>query len=277
MIISSIALCVLLPLVAAADNEPKSCFLLGGAVSEQPFPSLSQCYKHNGPDGACCVSAQDSAIGGDYGGLFSESCSREYPMLANYYCLGCDPLADTYIRWYNANKSKYMGPNTVSTTKATDAEGRATRSSPYDKTEGKFGDIRICTSFAYQLMFASGSASPRTAPLDKYDKCGIQLESEGGSDLLSSEYFVDPVPIPFEADALCTDSPRTTCVNDVPRTKEFKFFNELRPTSYGTADFDIRWMEGASPLTQDCFGAAPASGVAGVVAVLVALVAAHLA
>lgn len=288
--VAALLLCA--SLAAAEDDVSKEeCFLLGGALSAQPFPSLSQCYKHNGPEGACCVSAHDSAIAGSYGGLFSDSCAREYPLLAQFYCLGCDPLNDKYIVWYSDNRTEagaretYKGDSVADAGLATGATGR---SSPNSKSKDKYGRIRLCTSFANKLMYASGEQG---SLIDKYDKCGLAVEYEtqrGEGDMyLSSEFFVGDLDDDGNLISECSDDPEDCAsppcgpsdVGDtcVVRDKEWHFFDTLRPTFYESDNFDIIWKDGDTPLTTDCFGAAPATQLATVAIALVAFVAQQLA
>merc|ERR1711907_481088 len=76
--------------VAFASN----CKLLGSSNSK-PFPSLTQCYKYN--QGACCVSAHDDFIKGEFEKLLSETCRREYPSLEYWYCLACNPDQPSFV------------------------------------------------------------------------------------------------------------------------------------------------------------------------------------
>lgn len=292
--------CALLAVPASAQvDSPQACFLLGGQLSEQPFPSLSQCYKHNGPEGACCVSAHDSVIGDTYSGLFSESCAREFPLLAQYYCLGCDALADSYIDWYNTNKTVWEGSSEL----AADSMmhdggadiGAATRSSHFKKQKGKYGDVRLCTSFAKKLMYANGESGDR---VDKYDKCGLNYEYEAGQSSpagLSSMYFDslvedsrdgdgdfgrdDIAPGPAGNAYLDSDgSAYTGGGKGVPKSKESYFFEMMRPPFYGYDDgFNIVWANGKEAISTDCFGAAPTTQVAALALAVVALVAQQLA
>lgn len=66
-----------------------SCTLLEGEPSSKAKPSLTKCYRYN--KDSCCVSAHDSQISSDYESMFSAQCQREYDLLENYFCYGCNP------------------------------------------------------------------------------------------------------------------------------------------------------------------------------------------
>jgi len=283
----SFAAATLLAVATATDMpDSDSCFLLGSATKQpaKPFPSLSQCYKQN--SNACCVSAQDSTIGDAYGGLFSGTCVREYAALAQFYCYGCDPQSDLYINWYNANKTRYMGVDQVGSNANVDLKGAATATTQNEKSHNKFGMLRICTAFALDLMYEDPL---QTSKVNRYDKCGLMLTDSrdasvnvGGDDnnlddsgnpaafvgVLSSDYYTDSLDA---AGAIVS-------LNGVPQSKEFKFFQSMRPPYYSDSNFDMMWKNpGGEPLTTECFGAASSAQVASAALALVAVVAHMLA
>ena len=63
--------------------------------SQDPFPSLSKCYKYNNE--ACCLSVHDDYISSHVDSILSPSCVRKYPEFENLMCFGCHPLESNYI------------------------------------------------------------------------------------------------------------------------------------------------------------------------------------
>lgn len=168
----------------AATSSENQCFLLNGANSEKPFPSLTQCYKNN--QDACCVSAHDATIEGSYSGLLSSTCLREYQDLEHYFCLGCNPEMAKYIQWYetpvagqpyqkfNATAHNSTDCDSLSGAEKTNCQARL------NHKHGKYGMIKICKAFKDKLMYSDGSAK---TSIDKYDNCGLNLDVELGSGL----------------------------------------------------------------------------------------------
>lgn len=66
-----------------------ACTLLDGQDPNNPKPSLTKCYRYN--TSACCVSAHDSSIQSVYESFLSSQCQREYDILEDYFCYGCNP------------------------------------------------------------------------------------------------------------------------------------------------------------------------------------------
>mmetsp|Transcript_22102 Transcript_22102/g.70600 ORF Transcript_22102/g.70600 Transcript_22102/m.70600 type:complete len:216 (-) Transcript_22102:79-726(-) len=83
---------------SAEAQDAESICKLTQKVPMKPEPSLTQCYRFNSL--ACCVSGHDSVIKEAYEETFSRNCLREYPLLENWFCLGCNP--DEY-RFVNAD------------------------------------------------------------------------------------------------------------------------------------------------------------------------------
>ena len=84
-------------------NEPKAknsekCTLTRRG-SEDPYPSLSKCYKYNNE--ACCMSVHDDYINDYINKILSPSCVRKYPNFENLMCFGCHPLENKYIDYEN--------------------------------------------------------------------------------------------------------------------------------------------------------------------------------
>jgi len=183
----------------AEDNEDKDvCYLLDGKDSDKPFPSLTQCYKNN--QEACCVSAHDATIEGQYAGLLSTTCLREYQELEHYFCLGCNPNMFNYIHWYDAT-AKCYGDSTatepcefkpfVCTTDLCGPVG----SHGWKKHE-MLGMIKVCTSFLEQLLYTDSTCSIASddCKIDKYDNCGLNLDvagEDGEVGWYPSAHFVD--------------------------------------------------------------------------------------
>jgi len=193
--------------VAAATDGDKSCFLLGGDKADKPFPSLTQCYKQN--QQACCVSAHDATIADTYSGILSGTCIREYSDLEQWYCFGCSPDSDSYITYYNETTTPatlgkgtykkyiaYDGPiatqncdNILSAPSNVLHCGDETKVTNMLKkgVPGKYGEIRICESFAKKLMYnEADTASLGNGVIDAYDGCGLTV---GGDGDLSRTYF----------------------------------------------------------------------------------------
>jgi len=171
-------------------------------AASQPFPSLTQCYKQN--QQACCVSAHDSTISGEYEGLLSGTCIREYPDLETYYCLGCAPDSDEYIDYYHNASTKpadlsrekrvyhrYNGVEELHDQnfllpKGTGSVGKV--STPKKKVKGKYGEIKLCKKFAERLLHGQDSSS--SGVVDAYDGCGMMDPFvEDGMGRLSSTLF----------------------------------------------------------------------------------------
>lgn len=129
----------------------------------KPFPSLTQCYKHN--QHSCCVSAHDAYIESEYANLLSSTCLRQFSYLEQYYCLGCNPDQG---KWVVGNDYTYV----------TDGSGNAVLDSA-GELQWDF-DMRICTSFMEFLYDPNDEDA-------NYDKCG--LLSNGIGYLPTSRYF----------------------------------------------------------------------------------------
>lgn len=194
----------------AADNT-NLCFLLNGAASAKPFPSLTQCYKNN--QDSCCVSAHDASIQSSYGGLLSETCLREYQDLEHYFCLGCNPEMAKYIQWYN--KTTVGGATVFNKYDSTYAEACDVGDNACVKLaahkNNKYGMIKICPGFKDKLMYESTDSKTK---IDKYDNCGLNLPTHGSSSIgwLPSAHFKGDV---------------------------YKFLDEIRPPYFETSFFDI--------------------------------------
>jgi len=105
--------------------------------SQDPFPSLSKCYKYNNE--ACCLSVHDDYISSYIDSILSPSCVRKYTDFENLMCLGCHPLEHKYI----------------------------------DKPNQK---IRICKSFAESLWNSSDTDNSLDGPTYVFDNCGFKVE-----------------------------------------------------------------------------------------------------
>ena len=116
------------------------------ATLAQPFPSLTQCYKNN--QDACCVSGHDATIADAYSSILSSTCLREYSHLEHFFCLGCNPVMNNFIQWYNTTTAdgcvvggdcKYSRYNKDAEEGVVDWKARA--------KHGKYGMIKICETF----------------------------------------------------------------------------------------------------------------------------------
>lgn len=309
---------------SASDEADMSCYLLNGGPAGKPFPSLTQCYKQN--QQACCVSAHDETIAGEYEELLSGTCIREYPELEQYYCLGCSPDADEYITYYSPNSTKpsnlettpreyvrYVGTEALHTSATLLPKGRtglAKVSTPKSKVRGKFGEIRLCSSFADKLLYAEGNAGNK---VDAYDGCGMkkhvgddswgelsstifaltedEVDQATGdaklvgdqSDQVGAPTLTGNCPSTLSAAGGCVAWPTTEAADKTEGllyiSHEWKFFNERRPTYFKPEDFEISWGHAApgDGETATCFGAAGGLQVGPMAVALVAILARMLA
>merc|ERR1711998_182862 len=138
-------------------------------------------------------------------------------------------------------------------------------SSEFEKVNGKYGEIKLCKTFAKRLLYKEGSDA--THGIDAYDHCGIMMGSGGETGVLSRTYFaLETAP--------ATVMEGATWMKMSP---EWKFFNEMRPPYYDTDKFEISWNHDPpgensnDPAT--CFGAASGLQVGSMVLALVAFVA----
>ena len=127
--------------------------------SQDPFPSLSKCYKYNNE--ACCLSVHDDYINNYIAEILSESCIRKYSEFENLMCFGCHPLESKYIYFNN--------------------------------TEQK-NKIRICKSFALRLW--DNSEEPNENALDGpttvFDNCGFKVENEILQEVFNESTYLIP-------------------------------------------------------------------------------------
>jgi len=200
--------------VGAATTSENQCFLLNGANSEKPFPSLTQCYKNN--QDACCVSAHDATIESKYGGLLSSTCLREYQDLEHYFCLGCNPEMAKYIQWYETPVAGQAFTKFNKTAHASDCDSltgaeQTNCQARLNHKSGKYGMIKICKAFRDKLMYAEGGDKNT---IDKYDNCGLNLDVELGNGLgwLPSAHY---------------------------KNRYYDFLEDTRPPYFGQAFFDI--------------------------------------
>lgn len=167
-------------LIKNINGQGGSCTLTH-RPSQDPFPSLSKCYKYNNE--ACCLSVHDDYISGYIDNLLSPSCIRKYTDFENLMCLGCHPL-----------EYRYIG-------NGTDEYGNVTKY------------IRICKSFADSLWNSSDSENSLDKPTHVFDNCGFKVDAFEGEDrfkdysyiIPSEEFhniyeFFDYIKIPFYED-----------------------------------------------------------------------------
>ena len=126
--------------------------------SQDPFPSLSKCYKYNNE--ACCMSVHDDFIDSTINDILSSSCIRKYTEFENLMCFGCHPLESSYIEINGTQKI-----------------------------------IRICKSFALNLWNGAESENKDYETLNKptaiFDNCGFKVVYEG-LDTLTDEHYIIP-------------------------------------------------------------------------------------
>ena len=129
--------------------------------SQDPFPSLSKCYKYNNE--ACCMSVHDDFIDSTINDILSSSCIRKYTEFENLMCFGCHPLESSYIEISNNTKI-----------------------------------IRICKSFALNLWNGAESENKDYETLNQpttiFDNCGFKTDY-GGLDNLTNEHYIIPSEI----------------------------------------------------------------------------------
>jgi hypothetical protein len=302
----------------ATDGSDNPCYLLGGATAGKPFPSLTQCYKQN--QQACCVSAHDQTIQNAYSSILSGTCIREYPALEQYYCLGCSPFADSFIRYYNATTGtdpvEYLPafatedwdtmPSGIGTKKG-DYYENPKASTEFETVEGKMGEIKLCASFAEQLLYDPEPTG--TNVIDAYDGCGMMLDGISQSRVLSDDDafigdgdgILSRVYFALDDSEIETGS-GATAIGKAPKdanlidpgdggfnnkltqspnlriSPEWKFFQTMRPPYFSSFDFEISWYHDVgSSDNPDCFGAASSVQVASMAVVVVAAVAQMLA
>ncbi len=160
--------------------------------SQDPFPSLSKCYKYNNE--ACCLSVHDDYINNYIAEILSESCIRKYSEFENLMCFGCHPLESNYI-----------------------------------DTDKKI--IRVCKSFAESLWNNSESENINTLdyPTTIFDNCGFKVEldsliekTNGSLYIIPSEEFLnfsdffEYIKIPFYEDfkIVIQEETNDTCYNN---------------------------------------------------------------
>ena len=121
--------------------------------SQDPFPSLSKCYKYNNE--ACCMSVHDDYIDEIIQQILSSSCIRKYTEFENLMCFGCHPLESKYI----------------------DTENHI---------------IRICRSFAVSLWNGPESEDYEALnkPTTIFDNCGFKVELEELTALTNESYII---------------------------------------------------------------------------------------
>ena len=124
-------------LVAPDGSDVGGCCKLTQSVPRKPFPSLTQCYKYNTNEGACCKSGHDSHVSTEYSSLLSPACLREFDHLEFYFCLGC-----------NAKQYSYT-----------------------DETKPQQKTLRICNKFA-ELLFDPAYDKDES---DRYERCGLNM------------------------------------------------------------------------------------------------------
>ena len=174
------------------NNAAKSnkCTLTGNE-SQDPFPSLSKCYKYNNE--ACCLSVHDDYINEQINMLLSESCIRKYAEFENLMCFGCHPMESKYI-----DKEKLT--------------------------------IKICKKFALRLWNNSETddANILNKTTTIFDNCGFKVEL---FDNLTDKKYIIPsqtfgnfthffkeIKIPFYEDYTIevVDGDEETCYNHSP-------------------------------------------------------------
>jgi hypothetical protein len=273
--------------VGATDVAVDKCTLLGGAEPAKPFPSLTQCYKQN--QQACCVSAHDAQIQGEYSELLSDTCVREYQDLEHYYCLGCNPRQSEFIDLYCTGTDTPTGcvqPPAV------------THANSYQNST-TIGVINVCSAFKNSLLYIpDDDGQAQTNFINVYDNCGMTLPGDASvasceivyneSDRTGqtpSSYFKKNAKAelawcyapPTGCDAArfrevhnCGASPQETDQDNdsmiAARAAQI-FFQLIRPTYFDTDLYDIDTTKAT-----DCFSAAPA--LAGSLSLTVLMVAA---
>lgn len=314
----AVALLVLATTVSATDDADMSCFLLDGGPAGKPFPSLTQCYKQN--QQACCVSAHDETIANEYSNLLSGTCIREYPALEQYYCLGCSPDADDFIYYYNEDsrvKPSSLGPGSYrqylpfegtatwrgqpnnaseTTTAPTANEDDPGMSTLLNEVPGMIGEIKLCRGFADKLLYKDGAKNTQ-GEIDAYDGCGMLIGGSGDDSfgVLSRTFFQLDDSEREDGDSAKKGEFLHGASDNGPRfpaspsdmdtflrkSAEWKFFEQMRPTYFGSDKFEISWYhEGPAEDSSDaatCFGAASGLQVGPLAVALVALVARLLA
>ena len=122
--------------------------------SQDPFPSLSKCYKYNNE--ACCMSVHDDYIDETINTILSPSCIRKYTEFENLMCFGCHPLESNYID--NVNHI-----------------------------------IRVCKSFAANLWNGADSNDYEALnkPTTIFDNCGFK-NNNGEFKILTNEKYIIP-------------------------------------------------------------------------------------
>ena len=177
LIFSFLLLSKLNIIISANTDKSKSSgnCTLTRKPSQDPFPSLSKCYKYNNE--ACCMSVHDDYIDGEINKILSESCIRKYSEFENLMCFGCHPLESNYI----------------------------------DK-DNKI--IRICKSFAVNLWDGPDSENYEALnkPTTIFDNCGFKVDYGDLENLTNESYiipsekfhnfshFFDHIKIPFYED-----------------------------------------------------------------------------
>ena len=121
------------PSTTQAENKPGLCTLTQKS-SQDPFPSLSKCYKYNNE--ACCMSVHDEYISDYLSSLLPTSCLRKYGELEDLMCLACHPLESLYVN----NETKV---------------------------------INICKNFAMTLWNATNDEE-LNKPSEIFDNCGFK-------------------------------------------------------------------------------------------------------
>jgi len=138
----------LVGLVAGASAG--ACFA-SGMNPDKPFPSLTQCYRHN--EEACCKSAHDHLVKSALADLLAPACLKEYPMLEDLFCALCD--------------SESVWNSDVPTGVFTGGHVRL---------QGDTVHLVFCESFLKSLWGDQDLDQATT----EFDNCGLLLDSEGG-------------------------------------------------------------------------------------------------
>jgi len=119
------------------------CFA-SGMAPEKPFPSLTQCYRHN--EEACCKSGHDHLVNEALTSVLAPACLKEYPALEDLYCSLCSK------------------DSTYSRSEDTPLKG------PHMKLQESTVYIVLCNSFLDSLWGASLDSFTNV-----FDNCGLQL------------------------------------------------------------------------------------------------------
>ena len=140
-----------------ANKKKSDMCTLTRKPSQDPFPSLSKCYKYNNE--ACCMSVHDDFIDGKVSEILSSSCIRKYIEFENLMCFGCHPLESSYI-----------------------------------ENNGTTKIIRICKSFALNLWNGAESENKNYETLNQpttiFDNCGFKIDYGDLVNLTNESYII---------------------------------------------------------------------------------------